>query len=58
MFINIFFDNHAVYKKIGKNIVEPDRPQLSIWRMRIAWFIPKVTNTHSEYAIFIAFPLQ
>jgi hypothetical protein len=26
--------------------------------MRIARWIPKATNTHSEYAIFIAFPLQ
>jgi hypothetical protein len=29
-----------------------------IRRMRIAYWIPKATNTHSEYAILIAFPLQ
>jgi len=29
-----------------------------VWRMRIAFWIPKATNTHSEYLIFIAFPLQ
>ena len=28
------------------------------WRMRIACWIPKATNTDSEYVIFIAFPLQ
>jgi hypothetical protein len=26
--------------------------------MRIARWIPNVTNTHSEYVILIAFPLQ
>jgi len=41
-----------------KNIVEPDRPQITIWRMRIAYWIPKATDAHSEYVIFIAFPLQ
>ena len=35
-----------------KTIVEPDRPQVTIWRMRIACWIPKATNTHSEYVIF------
>jgi hypothetical protein len=31
---------------------------MTIWRIRIKCWIPKVKNTHSEYAIFIAFPLQ
>jgi hypothetical protein len=31
---------------------------MTIWRMRIACWIPKATNTHSEYLIFIVFPLQ
>jgi hypothetical protein len=30
----------------------------TIWRMRIACWIPKATDTHSEYVILIAFPLQ
>ena len=29
-----------------------------IRRMRIACWVPKTTNTHSEYLILIAFPLQ
>jgi hypothetical protein len=41
-----------------KNNVQPDRPQMTIGRMRIAYWIPKATNTHSEYVILIAFPLQ
>jgi len=36
-----------------KNIVEPDRSQMTIWRMRIACWIPKATNTHSDYIINI-----
>ena len=41
-----------------KNIVWLDRLQMTVWRMRIACWIPKTTNTHSEYVILIAFPLQ
>jgi hypothetical protein len=38
-----------------KNMVEPDRPQM---KTRIAYWIPKATNTHSEYVLLIAFSLQ
>ena len=31
---------------------------MAIRRMRIPFWIPKVTNTHSEYVIFTASPLQ
>ena len=31
---------------------------MTIWRMRIACWITKATNTLLEYVIFIAFPLQ
>jgi len=37
-----------------KNIVERDRPQMTIWRMRIACWTPKATNTCTE----VVFPLQ
>jgi len=46
------------YEIILKNIEEPDRRQMTVWRMRIACWITKATNTHSEYVILIAFPLQ
>ena len=39
-------------------MVQPDRPQVTIWRMRIAGWIPESTNTHSEYVILITIPLQ
>jgi len=35
---------------------EPDRPQMSIWRMRIACWIPKTTKRTSAYAVITAFP--
>jgi hypothetical protein len=41
-----------------KNTVEPGRPQMTIWHMCIACWIPKATNTQSESEILIAFPLQ
>jgi hypothetical protein len=31
-----FFENRAVYEIRWKNIVEPDRPHMTIWRMPIA----------------------
>jgi hypothetical protein len=41
-----------------KNIVKPGRPQMIIWHMHIECWIPKATNTLSEYVILIAFQLQ
>jgi len=55
---SITFFNHAVYEIKWKNTVEPVRPQMEIWRMLIACWIPKATDTHSEYVILITFPLQ
>jgi len=40
-----------------KNFVERGRAQMAIWRMRIACWIPKATDTHTEYVILIDFPL-
>ena len=47
MFNAISFLDHSVYEIMWKNSVELDRLQM-----------PKDTNTHSEYIIFIAFPLE
>ena len=52
------FENRAVNEIMLKNFVVRDRPQMTVWHMRIACWIPKATNTHSEYVIIIAFPLQ
>jgi hypothetical protein len=52
-----FFENHAFYEITWKNI-ELDKPQMTNWPMRIACWIRKATNTHSEYVSVIALPLQ
>jgi len=41
-----------------ENTVEPYRQQMAILCMRKAGWIPKVTNTHLEYVIFMSLPLQ
>jgi len=46
MFSNFFFEYHTVYEI------------MTIWRIRIACWIPKAADTHLEYVILIAFPLQ
>ena len=51
-------ENCAVYWVMWKNIAQPDRPQTTIWRMRFTCWMPKAADTHSEYAILVAFPLQ
>jgi len=52
------FENRAAYKIMWKNMLEPDRAQMTIGRMRIAGWIPVATDSHSEYVIFIVFSLQ
>ena len=52
------FENRASYKIMWKNMLGPNRSQLTIWRMRIACWIPMATGTHSEDVILIVFPLQ
>jgi len=58
IYIYIFFsfENRAVYEVMWKKILQRGRKQMAIWR--IACWIPKAINTHSEYVILIAFPLQ
>jgi len=53
-----FFLNSAVYEIMCKNILEPGRTQMTMWGMCIACWIPKATNTHSDYVLLIAFLMQ
>jgi hypothetical protein len=56
MLNNIFlFENRVVYEILTKNVVQPDRPQMTTERMRCACWITKATDTQSEYVIFICF---
>jgi len=56
MFSN-FFLNRALYEITWKNILQQDRPQMPIWRMRNAWWISKAINTHSTYVILNCFSI-
>ena len=40
------------------NVVKPDKPQMAVWCMRIACWITKDTNRHSECIVVVAFLLQ
>jgi hypothetical protein len=55
VFNNYFFENRDIYEIMWKNMVEPDRPQVTIWLIHISL---KARHTHSEFAILIAFSLQ
>jgi len=56
---SVFFslENRTIYEKKGKNF-ERCRPQMTIWRMRFAGWIPKGTDTRSGCVNLIAFPLK
>jgi hypothetical protein len=45
--IFLFFENIAVYEIMWKNTVERDRPIVTTWRMRIAFWIPIAKNTRT-----------
>jgi hypothetical protein len=58
IFGNTFFENHTVPGIRWRNIVKLDRPQTTIWRMRISCWIPGAKNTHPVYVTLVAFLLQ
>jgi hypothetical protein len=43
LFKKILFESNTVYEATWKNIVEPGRPQMTIWRLRIARWVSKCT---------------
>ena len=49
----VFFGNCAFYDIAWKNIVEPDRSQTTLWRMRIACWIPKAANTQNMESLLL-----
>ena len=51
--ITFISENRAVYEIMCKNIVQAGRSQMKIWRMRVAYWIPKATNTHSRCVIVL-----
>jgi hypothetical protein len=50
-FSNFFSESRSLYETVLNNIVESDRPQTIIRRMRIAYLINEAGGTHSEDVI-------
>ena len=44
----IFSEDPSIYEIKQINIEQPDRPQMTVWRIRFAYWIPGATDTHSE----------
>jgi hypothetical protein len=58
-YIQLFFwKSCRLWDNVERYIVDLGRPQMTIWRMRVACWIPKTVNAHSEYVIRITFLLQ
>ena len=39
--LSLFFsENHSTYEIMWKNIVNPERPRVTLWHMRIACWLP------------------
>jgi hypothetical protein len=58
LFSIIFFSKIVPFMRQCKKHLKQKRPEMKIWILRIACWILKVKNTHSEYLIRIALPLQ
>jgi hypothetical protein len=50
-----FLENRATYEIMWKNIVKLGGPQMTIWHVHFACWIPEATNTHSDYIILLLF---
>ena len=49
VFKKFFFPKIVQFmRKCGKNIVQPDRPQMTVWCIRIACWIPKASHAHTH----------
>jgi uncharacterized protein with von Willebrand factor type A (vWA) domain len=48
VFSNYFLENRTLYEIRWKNTLERGRPHITIWRMLIACWIPKATNTRTQ----------
>jgi hypothetical protein len=60
-----FFENRAFFffEIISKNVVQPEKPQMTVWRMRVACSVRNATQAHElrcthmqKYVIIIANP--
>ena len=56
--IFFFSENPTFYQIMWENIVEPDMPRMTIWRMRVEFWITEATDTHLENVILTGFSLR
>ena len=49
MFNYFSFRTSCPLRDNAENIAEPVRPQITIWKMHFACWIPKSTDSHLEY---------
>jgi hypothetical protein len=45
-------ENRSVYGMMWKNVVEPERSQMTIWCMRVSRWVPKATNKRSQIVCY------
>jgi hypothetical protein len=57
IFCSIFFEHRALHEIMWKNLVEPGRLRMTIWRMRIACLYLRL-QTHTQYVIRFVSPLR
>ena len=55
--MTFFFEIRAVNEIMWKYAFEPDRPQITVWCIRTAFWIPKATHAPRTQNMF-SFPLQ
>jgi len=46
--VTIFRNSYHLWDNVKKNIVERDKPQMTIWRTHILCWTSKATNTHTQ----------
>ena len=56
--VTFFIEYRAFCEIMWKSFVDPGRPQMIKWIKRLACWRTKATNTHTQYVILTAFPLQ
>jgi hypothetical protein len=55
IFNNIFSPKIVQFMRYVKKYCRAGKATDDVWRMRFACWIPKATDTHSEYVVVIAF---
>ena len=58
LIFNNFFSKIKQFMGMWRNVVEPSGSQMTIRRLSISRWIPKATDTGSEYVIPTVFPFQ